>query len=104
MFGKKKIKKEVSLDFTSDDYKMKDIFDSANLFVANLEYISDEVTPYGPMVQRTAQKYLFESINVDGKIRYREIFTGFIADSKICFVISFKWSKYEKSKRINKII
>ncbi len=90
MFGKKKIKKEVSLDFTSDDYKMKDIFDSANLFVANLEYISDEVTPYGPMVQRTAQKYLFESINVDGKIRYREIFTGFIADSKICFVISFK--------------
>lgn len=81
MFGKKKQnKKKESLNFKSDNYKMNDNYVTNNLVVANLEYISSEPTPYGPMVKQTKQKYIFELLNENGKIRYREIFTGFIAD------------------------
>ena len=82
MFGKKKEKqKNDSLNFKSENYKMKDSYNADNLVVANLEYISSEVTPYGPMVKKTTQKYIFEILNENSKNRYREIFTGFIADS-----------------------
>lgn len=81
MFGKKKEKqKNDSLNFKSENYQMKDIYNADNLVVANLEYISSDVTPYGPMVKKTTQKYIFEILNENGKTRYREIFTGFIAD------------------------
>ena len=82
MFSKKKQNRESnSLNFKSENYQMKDNYNSANLIVANLEYISSEPTPYGPMVKQTEQKYIFEMLNEDGKIRYREVFTGFIADA-----------------------
>ena len=81
MFGKKKEKqKNDSLKFKSENYQMKDNYNADNLVVANLEYISSEATPYGPMVKKTTQKYIFEILNENGKTRYREIFTGFIAD------------------------
>ena len=81
MFGKKKEKqKNDSLNFKSENYQMKDNYNAGNLVVANLEYISSEATPYGPMVKKTTQKYIFEILNENGKTRYREIFTGFIAD------------------------
>ena len=81
MFGKKKEKqKNDSLNFKSENYQMKDNYNADNLVVANLEYISSEATPYGPMVKKTNQKYIFEILNENGKTRYREIFTGFIAD------------------------
>lgn len=81
MFGKKKEKqKNDSLNFKSENYQMKDNYNADNLVVANLEYISSEATPYGPMVKKTTQKYIFEILNENGKTRYREIFTGFIAD------------------------
>ena len=81
MFGKKKEKqKNDSLNFKSENYQMKDNYNADNLVVANLEYISSEAIPYGPMVKRTIQKYIFEMFNENGKTRYREIFTGFIAD------------------------
>lgn len=77
MFGKKKQnEKKESLNFKSDNY-MTD-----NLVVANLDYISSKLTPYGPMVKQTEQKYIFELLNENGKIRYREIFTGFVADAE----------------------
>lgn len=83
MFGKKKqTKREEALNFKSNNYKIKDTFDTDNLVVANLEYISNEETPYSPMVKRTTQKYLFELIYENDKIRYREIFTGFIVDTE----------------------
>ena len=82
MFGKKKQNRENnSLSFKSENYHMKDSYNSDDLIVANLEYISNEATPYGPMVIQTEQKYIFEILNESGKIRYREIFTGFIADA-----------------------
>ena len=83
MFGKKKEKqKNDSLNFKSENYQMKDSYNVDNLVVANLEYISSEVTPNGPMVKTTTQKYIFENLHENGKTRYREIFTGFIAESE----------------------
>ena len=83
MFGKKKEKqKNDSLNFESENYQMKDSYNADNLVVANLEYISNEATPYGPMIKKTTQKYIFENLNENGKTKYREIFTGFIADSE----------------------
>ena len=83
MFGKKKQnEKKESLNFKSDNYKMNDNYVTNNLVVANLEYISSEPTIYGPMIKQTEQKYIFELLNENGKIRYREIFTGFVADAE----------------------
>ncbi len=84
MFGKRKRiegKQEEKLDFENIGYVMPDYFDSDNLVVANLEYVSNRVTSCGPMVETTSQRYLFEKIDENGKIRYREVFTGFVADS-----------------------
>ena len=83
MFGKKKQKNEEendSLNFSIEDYKMEDRYDSHNLVVGNLEYVSNEKS-HCPMIIQTEQKYIFEKINNEGKTRYREIFTGFIADA-----------------------
>lgn len=81
MFEKKKQnQKNDQLNFKSDNYKMSDSYKTDDLVVADLEYISSEPTPYGPMVKTTTQKYIFEMLNENGKIRYRELFTGFIAD------------------------
>lgn len=73
MFGKKKL-----LDFESNNYKLKDNYVTDNLVVANLKYISSEATPYGSMVKQTEQKYIFELLNENGKIRYREYLLGLL--------------------------
>lgn len=80
MFGKTR-RKDDSSNFSSHNYKMKDNYNTGNLVVANLKYISSEATPGGPVVRETLQKYIFELVKKNEKIRYREIFTGFIADS-----------------------
>ena len=76
MFNKKKD----NSNFKENSYIMKDNYITDNLVVANLEYVSNMVTPHGPKVIITEQKYFFEIIEENGKVRYREIFTGFIAD------------------------
>ena len=92
MFGKKKEEKNKdSLNFKSDNYQMKESYNTDTLVVGNLEYISSEATPYGPMIVQTEQKYIFEVINDKGKIRYREIFTGFIADSEESHYFDFPY-------------
>ena len=92
MFGKKKEKqKSDSLSFKSENYQMKDSYNADNLVVANLEYISSEPTPYGPMVKKTTQKYIFEILTENSKVRYREIFTGFIADSEESHYFDFPY-------------
>ncbi len=78
--GKSEEKKE-NLDFETLGYIMPEFFDSNNLVVANLEFVSNRVTTNGPMVETTEQKYIFERINENGKERFREVFTGFVADS-----------------------
>ena len=83
MFGKKKDKQKNDLQsFKSEKYQMKESYNAENLVVANLEYISSNASPYGPVVKKTTQKYIFEVLNENNKERYREVFTGFIADSE----------------------
>ena len=73
-----KSKKKNSL--VDKNYKMKEIYNTDSLLVGSLGYLSNEATPYGPMDKVTKQKYIFEEIIEDDKIRYREIFTGFVLD------------------------
>lgn len=82
MFRRKKCDYRSSLNFESKNYRMRDNYKSSDLVIANLEYVSSAYTPNGPIVERTYQKYIFEMIKVDGNIRYREIFTGFIANTE----------------------
>ena len=41
---------------------MAEIYDAEKLVVGKLEYISNEVTEFGPMVRKTSQNYIFEPI------------------------------------------
>lgn len=53
MFGKKKQnEKKESLNFKSDNYKLNDNYMTDNLVVANLDYISSKLTPYGPWLNK----------------------------------------------------
>ena len=78
----KKSEAKDSLNFKSENYIMRDKYKSSDLVIANLEYVSSSYTPNGPMVEMTNQKYIFEIIKESENERYREIFTGFIADSE----------------------
>lgn len=67
-------------------YVMKDEYDSDNLVVANLSYFCDAIDsetncPTDIKIFTTNQKYLFEVIKINGKVKFREIFTGFIAET-----------------------
>ncbi len=64
-----------------ETYKMKEYYNSMDLVVANLEYISKECNDFGPMAVTTEQRYIFEIIEEDSKTKYREVFTGFVADT-----------------------
>lgn len=74
MLGKSK-KKD-----TNENYVMKEKYHADKLVVANLQRISSLDTPFGPMIETTEQKYIFEIIECDKNIKYREIFTGFITE------------------------
>ena len=78
MFGKKNKKDE--LKFKEENYIMPEEFDTSKLVVANLESVSNETEL--PTVITTKQKYIFEKINEKDKLRYKEVFTGFITDKE----------------------
>jgi len=60
---------------------MKDSYNSDDLVISNLKYISSEVTSHdSPMVKTTTQKYIFEKFTEKGVTKYREIFTGFVTE------------------------
>ena len=83
MFGRKKNNKvnNENQDFKTNNYQMTDTYITNNLVVGNLEYVSSNYTTSGPMVETTKQKYIFEKVVIDDKVKYREVFTGFIADT-----------------------
>lgn len=81
MFGKSKKTNNDDLKFKSENYKMTDTYKTEDLVIGNLQYVSSKYTNSGPMMVTTKQKYVFEKIDVEGKIKYREVFTGFIADT-----------------------
>lgn len=84
----RKNKKNDSLNFKSKNYKMRDNYDSNNLVVANLAYVTNDDIPEEIY---TDQKYIFEVVNIKGENRYIEIFTGFImyADENIYFNLPY---------------
>lgn len=78
MFGKNKLN-----PFGDKGYKMKKSYKAHELVVANFSRISGALTEFGPMIETTEQKYIFELITDNKqKIKYREIFTGFIAETE----------------------
>lgn len=85
MFGKRRKKDHSTLNFKTNNYEMNDSYDTSNLVVGNLEYVSSKYTDFGPMVEKTKQKYIFEKITEEDKTRYREIFTGFVADTESAY-------------------
>lgn len=68
---------EKSNSFGDRNYSMKERYNADNLFVAKLRRISSDDSEYGPMIQTTEQKYIFEKLVVNNKIQYREVFSGF---------------------------
>ena len=79
MFGKRKKRDHSTLDFKTPNYGMSDSYKTENLVVAKLQYVSSKYTDFGPMVETTKQRYIFEKIEEDDQLRYREVFTGFVA-------------------------
>ncbi len=82
MFGKNK--RNTNNPFGDKGYTMKDYYKPENLVVANFRRISDIniENSFTPIVETTNQKYIFEIIFDKNEKKYREIFTGFIADDK----------------------
>lgn len=54
----------------------------AGLVVANLERIPGKIKEVGPLIETTEQKYLFEIVEEDGQIQYRELLTGSLFKDK----------------------
>lgn len=81
MFGKRRKRDHSTLDFKTPNYAMNDEYKSENLVVANLQYVSSKPTDFGPMVETTKQRYIFEKVEEEDKVRYREVFTGFVANT-----------------------
>lgn len=71
--------KKEEFNFLPKNYTMKETYDAEKLVIGKLEYISNDITEFGPMVKKTMQNYIFESIVIDGTVKYQEVFTGFIA-------------------------
>ena len=66
-------KKEVS-SFTPESYTIANIYDAEKLVVGKFEYNSSDVTEFGPMVKKTSQNYIFDSIVINEKVKYQEVF------------------------------
>ena len=85
LFKKEDKSKENSIDLGDKNYKMKDFYNAEDIFVGCFERVSSRIDmddlDFGPNIETTEQKYFFEKIKEDGKIKYREIFTGFITES-----------------------
>lgn len=90
MFGKNFKRVPIKNEFGDKEYQMKDTYKADTLVVARFERVSSRVTDFGPMVEKTEQKYTFETIINGEKTRYREIFTGFITgDESIYFDLPY---------------
>lgn len=70
--------------FGDKNYFMKDSYQADNLVVAELRRLANDFDfeELSVAVITTEQKYLFEIVWEDGKMKYREVFTGFIAEDK----------------------
>lgn len=76
---KREAKRKEAFNVSPENYTMAEIYDAEKLVVGKLEYVSSEVTEFGPMVEITSQNYIFKPIDVNGTVKYQEVFTGYIA-------------------------
>ncbi len=72
------------LHFYEEGYTMKKEYHADEIIVSQLDYVSTE-DANGPLHYKTSLKYFFEPIEEEGKTRWREIFTGFIADDELTY-------------------
>ena len=81
MFGRKKINDN---PFGDKNYQMKDYYNQNYLIVANFQRVSSSSMKemHTPIIETTEQKYIFEVFYDEDKMKYREIFTGFIASDE----------------------
>lgn len=81
MFGRKKINDN---PFGDKNYQMKDYYNPNYLIVANFQRVSSSSMKemHTPITETTEQKYIFEVFYDEDKMKYREIFTGFIASDE----------------------
>lgn len=85
MFGNYSKDGENKNKYGDKGYQMKDVYYADELIVGNLQRLSSSITNYSSMVESTEQKYIFEIVDDGKKIKYREIFTGFIVDNQADF-------------------
>ena len=82
MLKRKRKRNLEELKFSTKNYSMKETYPSSDLVVASLEYVSSEVTPYGPMVETTKQKYFFRLVEDGEDPKYQELFTGYVTNTE----------------------
>lgn len=71
--------------FETSNYRMKPEYNTKNLAVGRFCSVSNVPNEdgNGPIDKVTDQIYLFEKLTYnDGSIKYREVFTGFVSDTK----------------------
>ena len=107
MIRRNKNKREI-FHSKNTSYTMSDNYKTSDLIVGNLEYISNNYNHDGTMAERTSQKYIFEMIIENGKTKYREVFTGYIANTEnsyfnIPYIVNIKPLKEEIPSIANKI-
>lgn len=74
------------LHFYEEGYTMKKEYSADGIIVSKLYFVKGNEELFGLISGKTKIKYFFEPIEEDEKIRYREIFTGFIADDELAYL------------------
>lgn len=87
------VKEELDLEI-KEDYRKKE-YNTDNLVIANLVVDASNMIFIGT----TDHRYIFENITEEGKEKYREIFTGFVAE-KAPFHYDYEEVK-EKKKNLS---
>lgn len=82
--------KKKNIGMINKNYRMKEMYEADNLVVGKFKTITDKYTDGKQVDTTTELKYIFEMIIVDKEIKYQEIFTGYIVDTKDnCFNVPF---------------
>lgn len=82
--------KKKNISMINKNYRMKEMYEADNLVVGKFRKITDKYIDGKQVDTTTELKYIFEMIIVDKEIKYQEIFTGYIVDTKEnCFNVPF---------------
>lgn len=62
------------MQWADNNYQMKNNYPAENLVVANVGFLSSEVSETGPIYEETNQTYFFEIMEKEEKVQYRDIY------------------------------